>query len=312
LNFRTEITPEPVQWDISYHSKIVVAGSCFAERIGHWFDNHRFQVEVNPNGIIFHPTPLVRTLTRALDRRPYMMDELAVNNGVYCSFDHHGSFSQRNADDALRHINARHSVASNALCSTDVIIITWGSAWAYHHAETNAAVANCHKFPGTLFRKSLTPIHDIVAQWADFLEQLKAVNPGVKCILSLSPVRYLRDGAHGNQLSKAHLLLAAEELVQRFDFVHYFPSYEIVLDELRDYRFYAEDMMHPSSQAVEYVITKFATCFMSEETRNRLQRMEPLLKFLAHRPIKINDAEWNLKIAEKQEQLEVMLREFRA
>lgn len=312
MNFRTEITPEPVQWDINYRSKIVVAGSCFAERIGQWFDNHRFQVEVNPNGIIFHPTPLVRTLTRALDRRSYTMDELAVNHGVYSSFDHHGSFSQTNADDALRYINEQVAIAGDALQTADVLIITWGSAWAYHHAETNTAVANCHKFPGNMFRKSLTPIHDIVAQWADFLEQLKVVNPGVRCILSLSPVRYLRDGAHGNQLSKAHLLLAADELIRRFDFVHYFPSYEIVLDELRDYRFYAEDMMHPSSQAVEYVITKFSACFMSEETRSRIQRMEPLIKFLAHRPIKINDAEWNLRIAEKQEQLEAMLREFRA
>ena len=312
MNFRTEITPEPVQWDINYRSKIVVAGSCFAERIGQWFDNHRFQVEVNPNGIIFHPTPLVRTLTRALDRRSYTMDELAVSNGVYCSFDHHGSFSQTNADDALRHINEQVAIAGDALQTADVLIITWGSAWAYHLVDTNAAVANCHKFPGNMFRKSLTPIYDIVAQWADFLEQLKTVNPGVKCILSLSPVRYLRDGAHGNQLSKAHLLLAAEELIRRFDYVHYFPSYEIVLDELRDYRFYAEDMKHPSSQAVQYVITKFSACFMSEETRIQFERMEPILKFLAHRPIKINDAEWNLKIAEKQEQLEAMLREFRA
>ena len=312
MNFRTEITPESVQWDINYRSKIVVAGSCFAERIGQWFDNHRFQAEVNPNGIVFHPTPLVRTLTRALDRLPYTLDELALNNGVYSSFDHHGSFSQTNADDALRHINEQEAIAGDALQTADVLIITWGSAWAYHLVDTNAAVANCHKFPGNMFRKSLTPIYDIVAQWADFLEQLKAVNPGVKCILSLSPVRYLRDGAHGNQLSKAHLLLAAEELIRRFDYVHYFPSYEIVLDELRDYRFYAEDMMHPSSQAVQYVITKFSDCFMSEETRSRIQRMEPLIKFLAHRPIKINDAEWNLKIAEKQEQLEAMLREFRA
>ena len=311
MNFRTEITPEPVQWDVTYLSKIVVAGSCFAERIGQWLDNHRFQATVNPNGIIFHPTPLVRTLKRALNRRPYTMDELELNNGLYSSFDHHGSFSQTTAEDALRHINEQEARAADALQATDVLLITWGSAWAYHDVETNTAVANCHKFPGNRFRKSLTPIEDIVAQWTDFLQQLKVVNPGVKCILSLSPVRYLRDGAHGNQLSKAHLLLAADELVRQFDNVFYFPSYEIVLDELRDYRFYAEDMMHPSSQAVEYVISKFTACFMSSETRSRIQRLEPLIKFLAHRPIKINDGEWNLKIAEKQVELEGMLREFR-
>lgn len=309
VNFRTEIPLAPVNWDIHHHSKIVVAGSCFAERISQWLMDYRFSVLANPAGIIFHPTPLVRSLTRALERKSYTEDELVFNGERYCSFDHHGSFSEQSAQDTLGRVNERLNAAANSLQSADVLIVTWGSAWDYHHIESDKVVANCHKLPGNQFRKTLTSHTDIVAQWSVFIRQLRALNPTVKCVFSVSPVRYLRDGAHGNQLSKAQLLLAMEELISQFKDVHYFPAYEIVLDELRDYRFYAEDMLHPSNQAVEYIISKFSSCFMSDSTRRRIDRLEPLIKFLAHRPIKMTQKEWNLKVLEKQNEIEALLGE---
>ena len=309
--FRTEIPIQPATWDIHHRSKVVVAGSCFAERISQWLTDYRFPVEANPNGIIFHPTPLVRALTRALEHREYTAEDLASNGGFFCSFDHHGSFSRPNEQDALMQMNERLHNAADALRNADALVVTFGSAWAYHHVDSNEVVANCHKFPERKFRKALTPMADIVAQWSSFIRQLRLVNPKVKCILSVSPVRYLRDGAHGNQLSKANLLLAAEELTRACEDVHYFPAYEIVLDELRDYRFYAEDMLHPSNQTVEYIISKFATCYMSPTTRERIQKLEPLIKFLTHRPIKLDQEDWNLKIREKQIEIEALLRDIK-
>ena len=311
MNFRTEIPLQPTSWDIHHASQIRVVGSCFAERISQWLKDYRFPVEANPNGIIFHPIALVRTLTRPLERKEYTPEDLAYNNGYYSGFDHHGSFSRPTIQDALHLMNERMHAAADALRNADVLLVTFGSAWAYHHVNTQRVVANCHKFPGNEFRKDLTPYTDIVAQWSVFIEQLRLVNPKVKCIFSVSPVRYLRDGAHGNQLSKANLLLAVEELTRAKMDVHYFPAYEIVLDELRDYRFYADDMIHPSNTAVEYIISRFAATYMSGETRGRIAQLEPLIKFLAHRPIKLNDEEWNEKISEKQLEIAALLTKAR-
>lgn len=285
----------------------MVCGSCFAERVGQWLTDYRFQVNQNSHGIIFHPLALARSVQRAVDATPYTEADLNFHQGLYSSFDHHGSFNADNAEDALRKMNDRLMRASEFFRCADVMVITFGSAWAYEHAASQRIVANCHKMPQSDFRKILIDHSRITDEWKSTMEAIRKVNPQMRFVFSVSPVRYLRDGAHGNQLSKAHLLLAAEALTADDENASYFPAYELVLDELRDYRFYAEDMLHPSAQAVDYILEKFRQMYLSEDCIRAIHRMEPLVKFLQHRPLHVTEDAWAIATSEKRSQLDALL-----
>lgn len=292
MNFRTEIPLQPSDLKFSHRTSFFVAGSCFAERIGQWLNTYRFSTELNPNGTLFHPIPLARTLGRILNQNHYQTNDLILHNNRYCSFDHHGAFSGTDSLALLKLMNDKLQTACRTLQLADALIITWGSAWAYHSQSHGLVVANCHKMPQQNFRKELTPHDKIYQEWTLFIQTLRSVNPTIQIIISVSPVRYLRDGVHGNQVSKAHLMLAADALANNFEGVHYFPAYEILLDELRDYRFYAEDMLHPTKQAVDFIISKFETMYLSTECISTVRQIEPLIKFIHHRPLHVDSDRW--------------------
>jgi hypothetical protein len=283
-------------------------GSCFAQEIGRWLLERRLDVHQNPNGILFHPSVIARCLRRAAMQEPYAEKEFVFHNERYHSFDFHGSFSSENSVELESKVNTQLEGCFDSMSKASTLILTWGSAWGYKWKTTESWVANCHKISQENFMKELITSDEIVAEYQSLLNELWVLNPALKVIISVSPVRYWRDGAHGNQLSKAHLLIAANKLAAANSAVHYFPAYEIMMDELRDYRFYNSDMLHPSSQAVEYIIGKFQEMFFSEKSKQYILKSEPIIRFLNHRPLHLADRDWRQRIAEKEQELLQLLK----
>ena len=279
-------------------------GSCFAQEMGEWFMLNRFDITLNPNGILFHPMVIARCLRRAMQKRFYDANECLSSGGLYHSFDFHGSFSSPFESGLLDRANAQLESSFESMAAASTLIITWGSAWGYKWKANDEWVSNCHKIAQSEFTKELIHAGEIVAEYQNLFNELWAINPNLQVVISVSPVRYWRDGAHGNQLSKAHLLLAASQLSSSDSRVHYFPAYEIMMDELRDYRFYNPDMLHPSPQAVEFIIGRFQEMFFSQETNRYISQIEPLLKFLAHRPLHVEESEWRELCSAKEQELD--------
>jgi len=300
MKFTTEIPVSPSEHQLGVTDKILLVGSCFAQEMGQWFIQRRFDVDLNPNGILFHPMVIARCLRRATERRHYDISEFFLFNGLHHSFDFHGAFSSSSEGHLLQSSNEAVEKTLRSLKKASTLVLTWGSAWGYKWKHNGQWVSNCHKIPQSNFEKEIISSQEIVEEYEVLLEELRAINPNLQIIISVSPVRYWRDGAHGNQLSKAHLLLAADQLASSYEYVHYFPAYEVMMDELRDYRFYASDMLHPSTQAVEFIIGKFQHMFFADMTNQYVKLIEPVWKFLAHRPLHVQDDEWSKMCDEKE------------
>lgn len=282
MEFRT-----PVEWhgeseEIKYSDHVLLMGSCFAENVGGLLLENKFSCDVNPFGILYNPLSIAKALRQMLDGKVYTMDDLFDSGGQWHSWMHHSSFSSTDADECLNRINSRLEKAASALPRTSWLIMTWGTAFVYE--KDSEVVGNCHKQPDRLFTRRLLDVDTICGEWNDALREAKQRFPGLKVMLSVSPIRHLKDGLHGNQISKSVLLLAIDRLCRELDFCHYFPSYEIVMDELRDYRFYAEDMLHPSPLAVKYIWECFCSTYMSKDTQRVMKEWADIQKGLAHRP----------------------------
>lgn len=282
MEFRT-----PVEWhgeseEIKYSDHVLLMGSCFAENVGGLLLENKFSCDVNPFGILYNPLSIAKALHQMLDGKVYTMDDLFDSGGQWHSWMHHSSFSSADADECLNRVNSRLEKAASALPRTSWLIMTWGTAFVYE--KDSEVVGNCHKQPDRLFTRRLLDVDTICGEWNDTLREAKQRFSGLKVMLSVSPIRHLKDGLHGNQISKSVLLLAIDRLCRELDFCHYFPSYEIVMDELRDYRFYAEDMLHPSPLAVKYIWECFCSTYMSKDTQRVMKEWADIQKGLAHRP----------------------------
>jgi hypothetical protein len=288
--FRTIVNPAISPHKISYATPLMALGSCFAESIGKQLERLKFNVVMNPCGIVFHPLALARQLARMMTGQAYTADELTYHNGLWCSFDHHGRFSHPDAAVCLNRINAELQQGCNRLAETQWIFVTFGTAWAYRLKDSGKLVANCHHYPAASFERILIEMEEICACWESALVALRRMNPCVRAVFTVSPVRHTGD-AHENQLGKSALLLAIHRLTQAMpEYVTYFPAYEIMLDDLRDYRFYDEDMAHPGKQAVRYIWEKFRDTFLGAETGAITDEVESIMKATAHRPIHMNEA----------------------
>jgi hypothetical protein len=220
-----------------------------------------------------------------LNPEPFTEADLFLHEGLYHSLAHHGRFSDRSAESCLSGINESLSCAAEWLRTSSYFVITFGTTYVYRHKKTGMTAANCHKLPASDFVRECLTVDAIAGEWSALLEDLWHVNPSLKIICTVSPIRHWKDGAHPNQISKATLLLAEQALSERYSGqVWYFPAYEIMMDELRDYRFYAEDMLHPSSQAVDYIWERFSEACMDRETRSFMKEMELIRKNRNHRP----------------------------
>ncbi len=286
--FRTEITVEPFQHKIEPHSKVMFVGSCFASNIGNKFDDFKLSASINPFGVIYNPLSVATTLTSIINQKIYLNSDLRHYNDLWLSFDHHSTFSNPDKSICLQNINNNCCSAFNYLKQCEFLFITFGSAWVYQLKETKQIVSNCHKYPANYFDRYILSIDEIVNTYKALLTQLAEFNPNLKVIFTVSPVRHWKDGAHGNQISKSTLLMAIDALCHTWQNCHYFPAYELLMDDLRDYRFYADDMLHPSSSAIDYIWQKFEHCFFSANTLQYKKEMLNLSKALNHKATNVN------------------------
>lgn len=282
--WQTKIEMDNPGFTLDYHTRLMAVGSCFAENIGKRLAEGRFAIDLNPCGIVYNPVSVAHVLERLIDEHLWTEKELIWNDGKWVSFGHHGSFSSADRTECLSKINGRLQQGRACLQRAGLLLITWGTSWVYRYRPDGKIVSNCHKFPAGDFDRFRLSVAEITACYEHLLDQLRQLNPDLKVLFTVSPVRHWKDGAHGNQLSKSVLLLAIEQLMERREQVYYFPAYEIVMDELRDYRFYAEDMLHISEPAVDYIWTRFQETFFSPQTRDALKRVEKINKGLTHRP----------------------------
>ena len=273
-----DIAPSPKK--IAYNDKILLLGSCFADNIGTKFGEYYFQTTVNPYGTLYNPA----SIAKAISGIGNGVSDIGIveHNGLWHSLSHHGSFSRADKEDLVRACEQSKVQLREALQQASIMIITFGTAWVYEYEDK--VVANCHKLPANRFVRRRMTVDEIVEIWQPIL----AAMPDKHWIFTVSPIRHVKDGLHENQISKAILLqavdrLTAKQLDSPIGGLSYFPSYEIMLDELRDYRFYAEDMVHPSQVAVDYIWQRFVDAYMTADTQNEMRTLHQLWRDRHHR-----------------------------
>lgn len=289
---RTEIKFKKSIYSINHEDKIVSIGSCFSENIGKKLSYYQFNVDVNSHGILFNPISIIKALQDVLDQKEYTKYDLDAINGKWFSYNHHSSFSDANYINVLAKINDKIKIAHKHLKKSNYLLITFGTAFLYENKILREPVANCHKVPNYNFDKKLLNLEEIVEPFWDILIKIKKLNPSLKVIFTLSPVRHIKEGIVENNQSKAILLSAIHKLVHDFENVSYFPSYEIMMDDLRDYRFYESDMIHPNQLAIDYIWDKFSEVYFTEETKAKLKEIHSIKRDLAHRPFDENSKEF--------------------
>lgn len=263
----------------------MMMGSCFSEHIGDKLIARKFKINLNPFGILYHPLAISSAIGRMIENKPFVSDDLKFENDRYVSFYHHGKFNHTDQQVMLNSINEAFKKGREQLLTADYLFITWGTAFGYSHKEAEEnIVANCHKIPGNQFKKRLAQPVEIIQEYQQLFNRLIGLNPDIKIIITVSPVKHLKDGLIENNISKSVLLLAANQLKTELK-TSYFPAYELVHDDLRDYRFYAKDMAHPSEEAIEYVWEFFKRTYWDNATTELNKKIENILNALDHRPL---------------------------
>lgn len=296
MKLQTQIPLNPEENQIDYSSKILLLGSCFSENIGGKFDYFKFQNLQNPFGVIFNSVSIEKLITRAITDTPFSEADIFQHNGIWQCFESHSARSSINKNECLTNLNLALSSLKDALFTSSHIIVTLGTSWVYRHLERDEIVANCYKLPRNNFKKELLSVKDISESLNRIFEKITAVNPKVSFITTVSPVRHIKDGFVENSLSKAHLISGIHDFINRKLPIDnsqsniekqkpsYFPSYEIMMDELRDYRFYTEDMLHPNKTAIEIIWQKFAEVWISSETESLQREIASIQSSLLHKP----------------------------
>ena len=294
---------------IDYQSKILLLGSCFSENIGDKLSYFKFQSIQNPFGILFHPKAIENLITNTSNKKVYSSDDLIYQNEIWHSFDAHSSLSSASENELLNKLNVAISLTNKKIKEASHIVITLGTSWVYRYIEIDTIVANCHKIPQKKFLKELLSVSEISESLARSISLIKSMNSDAAVIFTISPVRHLKNGFIENTQSKSHLIAAIHTLVNKQD-VSYFPSYEIMMDELRDYRFYAEDMIHPNKTAINYIWRKFIDTWFSEETKSIMKEIDEIQKGLLHRPFHEDSKlhqQFLLKLEQKKSSLQERL-----
>jgi hypothetical protein len=299
MQFRTQIPITKSNYPIDYNSKIMSLGSCFAVNMAEKLDYFKFQNSCNPFGILFHPLAIEKLIDFAVSGKQFTDNDIFFHNERWHCFDVHSDLSNSNKEKLLASLNTIIKFSKLQLQEASHIIITYGTSWVYRNIESDSIVANCHKVPQKQFKKELLSIEEIEKSIANTLKLIRSVNPNCNIVFTVSPVRHIKDGFVENQWSKANIISA---LHKTFDFrlstINYFPSYEIMMDELRDYRFYAEDMLHPNQVAIDYIWKRFKETTISETALTVMDEVETVQKSLAHRPFN-PDSESHLKFETK-------------
>ncbi|MDO4228786.1 MAG: GSCFA domain-containing protein [Capnocytophaga sp.] len=321
MNFRTIVPIEQSIYKIGYSSKILSIGSCFSVNIAQKLEHHKFQIVINPFGILFHPLVIEKMIRRALENSFFQEENFFQHNDLWHSFDVHSELSQTSLSNAKLIANQKLIELQKALKEADFIFITLGTAWVYEHYQ-KGIVANCHKLPQTNFSKKLLSTKEIETSLWEISHKIEATNPNAKIIFTISPVRHIKDGFAENQLSKSHLIcglhsfLAKNNLLAKAPYYiesnrSYFPAYEIMIDELRDYRFYTEDMLHPSEIAVQYIWQRFIQTYIDETCLPDMKLIDSIQKSLQHRSFNPESEQFKSFQQNLQEKIRAITHKFK-
>jgi len=287
MELQSKIPLTPSDNSIDYQSKSVLLGSCFVENIGTKLEYFKFQQFQNPFGILFHPLAVENLIQRAIAGKTYRKDEIFEQDGIWRCFDAHSELRSEDSEVLLNLLNQRLTETKTSLETFSHIIITLGTAGVYEHQASGKVVANCHKVPQKQFTKELLSLAKIESTLQNVIALIQKMNPNAQIVFTISPVRHLKDGFVENQRSKAHLITAVHSLLSsraQSRELFYFPSYEIMMDELRDYRFYGKDMVHPNELAVDYIWERFKSVWISENVYPVMEKVDAVQKGLLHRP----------------------------
>lgn len=297
MKFRTEIEPNYQRGFFKHSDQILSIGSCFANNVAIELEKDGFLIDQNPMGILFNPISIMKNIQHSFQQN--INESLIIKRDDYFyHFDYPSKFYAQSQEKLGEKINQIQEVTTRLLKKSNRLILTLGTAWVYKWLKKDEIVANCHKIPAHEFKKELLELNDLIKSYVQFFEELRAINPNLEIILTVSPVRHIKNGLHENNLSKSVLLLLADYLVKRFDFVHYFPAYEIVMDDLRDYRFFGPDLIHPSPQAIDYVYEKFGARYFDQTTQAIVSVQRKINALQAHRPLGSNPKNEELKSAQ--------------
>ena len=281
MNFTTKISILKSEYEVSHQSNLVLLGSCFAENMGVKFDYFKFQNCTNPFGILFNPISIEKTIYRALNDESFSEKDIFFHDGFWKCFEVHSDLNTIEKDAFLICLNKILTDFKTQICQASHFFFTLGTAWVYRYLPSNAVVGNCHKVAQNQFKKEILHVETIQNSIQNSISIIRKANPNCKFVFTISPVRHLKDGFIENQISKAHLTCAVHQL--QLDGCSYFPSYEIMMDELRDYRFYAKDMLHPSETAIDYIWKRFTETYFAAETIGINTEIDVIQKALLHR-----------------------------
>jgi len=281
MKFSTKVSIGNYDSKIFYRDKIISLGSCFSDEIGAKLAGYRFQILVNPFGVIYNPASIASSLERLVSGREFTEKDIIEDGGIYKSYFHSSIYAEYSLEALLKKINESLSLASRHFHESGWVMVTLGTRWIYKLKSTGVVVSNCHKIPQSQFQREALNVEEIYSLLSPLIESF----PDKKWLFTVSPIRHWKDGAHENQLSKATLLLSVEKLQNSYENVLYFPAYEILMDELRDYRYYGEDMLHPSSLAVDYIWEQFSEALISETEFEVMDMVGKLNIMRSHRPI---------------------------
>lgn len=266
MQFHLNFSPQKFDFNINHNHRIFLIGSCFSENINQILNAQKFNTLTNPNGILFNPASIAECLDSIINLNVEYDNFILNRNGIYYSYLHHSTINHTNKSELITKIKDINAKANKFLLQSNYLIITFGSAFLYHHLQLNKPVANCHKQATNTFEKKLLSVNEICNSYTQLIKSLNALHPELKIIFTVSPVKHLKDGVVENNISKSTLVLATAKLVNENNNCYYFPAYELVNDDLRDYRFYKEDLAHPNELAINYIWEKFSTTCFNEKT----------------------------------------------
>ncbi len=279
-----ELHINPLPQPIRHTDKVMLMGSCFTENIGGLLSHYKFDTLVNPHGIIYSPLSVADSLSSYIANKAYVPDDLFFMNELWSSWEHHSRFSHTLQESALEAMNRSQEQAHRFISSADHLIISLGTAYQHYRNDTGMPVANNHKAPSQEFEKILLPVEEIVSALSEAIEAIREVNPKLQVILTVSPVRHIREGLVNNNRSKSRLINAVHTLVAEHDHIYYFPAYELLIDVLRDYRYYDEDWAHPNKTAVDFIWQRFMLACIDKEAIQVMEELTDILTAYQHRP----------------------------
>lgn len=286
--FRTRFEIPKSSTSIDYDSKIMLIGSCFSDNIGNKLTGLKFNVLSNPHGVLYNPYSIQEAIRLAIGDREIDDEDFVFHDGLWHSYLHHSSFSEKEKQTLMEKINLAREKTLDSLQNAKILFITFGTAWIFELRKSGRIVSNCHKVPAKEFKRFRLSTCDITDEITILLNRLEQINPDLKVVFTLSPIRHLKDGVVENQLSKAILKVAIHELVEMHSQCSYFPSYELVMDDLRDYRFYADDMTHLAQTAIQYIFERFTETYIPGKAQSIMKQVEKLNRAVHHKPFNIH------------------------